>query len=120
MPWAAIAKQQPLEMCSRWKNSANPVMITVIADGERVEPLSLILTHRAERVLARLNRRGEGIKALGALPMLLGIVSSWEQNVSNDETLERLRTWNKESYYQIRKTACSHCKNQIVLIPTME
>jgi hypothetical protein len=61
MPWAAIAKQQPLEMCSRWKNSANPVMITVIADGERVEPLSLILTHRAERVLARLNRRGEGI-----------------------------------------------------------
>jgi DNA-directed RNA polymerase subunit RPC12/RpoP len=60
------------------------------------------------------------LKALGALPMLLGIVSSWEQNVSDDETLERLRTWNKESYYQIRRTACSHCKNQIVLIPTME
>jgi hypothetical protein len=60
------------------------------------------------------------LKALGALPMLLGIVGSWGGTLSDDEILKSLRDWNEESYYQVREMVCPHCKTQIVLVPTME
>jgi hypothetical protein len=62
----------------------------------------------------------EELKALGAVPMLLGIVGSWGDTLPDDEVLEALRDWKQSTEERVRHITCPNCNVEMVSLFGMD